>query len=100
MSKRKLPYLHESKLTVRQGQQDWHLARALEENEEADVVTEVASVFVDVGRVQTLSEGIVLAGAMITSLRSTEAGERVSQMARDRLTVKRRRQVPVAVMAG
>lgn len=100
MSKRKLPYLHETKLTVRQGQQAWHLSRALAENDETDVLAEVAAAFVDVGRVQTLSEGIVLAGAMVTALRSAEAGERIPQKARERLSGKRRRQLSVTTVTG
>lgn len=100
MRKAKLPYLHETKLTVRQGHQAWHMARALDENDEVEVVTELAGTFVDVGRVKTLGEGFVLAGALLTALRSTEAGERVPQMARERLTAKRRGAVPMMVVPG
>ncbi|MEX1830004.1 hypothetical protein [Luteibacter sp. CQ10] len=100
MSKPTLPYLHETKITVRQGQQAWHLARALTENDEVEVVTEVAKAYVDAGRVETLSEGLILAGAIVISLRSTEAGERVPQMARERLSAKRRGLVASTLVPG
>lgn len=91
MRKQPLPYLHSTKLVVRQGQQLWHLHQALQENSEADVVTEMARTYKDEGRVATLSEGLILAGAVITAYRSTEDGERVPQQARARLTEERRK---------
>jgi hypothetical protein len=89
MKKSKLPYLDASKITVRQGQQAWHIARALEEHSEADVVSAMAAGYREAGRVQTLAEGYVLAGAVLTAYRSTEAGERVPQLARMRLNACR-----------
>ncbi|MNE79329.1 hypothetical protein D3C80_1758020 [compost metagenome] len=41
--------------------------------------------YVDAGRAASLSEGLVVAGAVITAYRSTEAGDRVPQKARERL---------------
>lgn len=86
-----LPYLHSTKVVVRQGQQLWHLHQALQENSEAEVVTEMARSYQDAGRVSTLSEGLVLAGAVVTAYRSTEDGERVPQETRARLTKERRK---------
>lgn len=88
MSKRNLPYLHEKKVLVRQGQQLWHLHQALRDHDEVTVVTELARQYKEVGRVSTLSEGLVLAGAVVTAYRSTEAGERVVQRARERLDAR------------
>ncbi|MDD1017659.1 hypothetical protein [Pseudomonas idahonensis] len=81
----KLGYLVESKLVVRQGHQLWHLHQALKEQSEQDVLLEMAHGYVDAGRAASLSEGLVVAGAVITAYRSTEAGDRVPQKARERL---------------
>lgn len=78
-------YLDEKKLLLRQGHQLWHLHNALLENPEEKVICEMASVYKEVGRVQTIAEGMVLAGANITAYRSTEEGERVMQRTRDNL---------------
>ncbi len=86
-----LPYLHSTKVVVRQGQQLWHLHQALQENSEAEVVTEMARTYQEAGRVATLSEGLVLAGAVVTAYRSTEDGERVPQEMRARLSKERRK---------
>lgn len=85
MRKEKIGYLAESKLIVRQGQQLWHLHQALKKKPEQDVLLEMAYGYVEAGRASTLSEGMVVAGAVITAYRSTEAGERVPQKAHERL---------------
>ena len=95
MRKGKLSYLAESKVVVRQGQQLWHLHQALKEKPEQDVLLEMAHGFMDTGRAASLSEGLVVAGAVITAYRSTEAGDRVPQKARERLKC----QVGVQILA-
>lgn len=81
-------YLDEKKLLLRQGHQLWHLHYSLLENPEEEVIYEMASVYKDVGRVQTIAEGMILAGANITAYRSTEEGERVMQRTRDNLKAR------------
>lgn len=85
MRKNKIGYLAESKLIVRQGHQLWHLHQALKKNPEHEVLLEMAYGYVEAGRASNLSEGMVLAGAVITAYRSTEAGERVPQNAHEKL---------------
>lgn len=85
MQKDKIGYLAESKLIVRQGHQLWHLHQALKKKSEQEVLLEMAYGYVDAGRASSLSEGMVVAGAVITAYRSTEAGERVPQKAHERL---------------
>jgi len=85
MRKEKIGYLAESKLIVRQGQQLWHLHQALKKKPEQDVLLEMAYGYVEAGRASSLSEGMVVAGAVITAYRSTEAGERVPQKTHERL---------------
>ncbi|RQS46899.1 hypothetical protein [Burkholderia sp. Bp8986] len=80
-----LSYFDESKLVVRHGQQFYHLHQALKSSEEADYISALAKEYLDAGRVKTLAEGMVLAGATITAYRSNEAGERVPQRARARV---------------
>jgi hypothetical protein len=72
----KLGYLHESKLVVRQGNQLRHLHQGLKQNDEATLID---------GRVQTVADGMMGAGAIVIAFRSTEAGERVPERARARL---------------
>lgn len=81
-------YLDEKKLLLRQGHQLWHLHNALLENSEEQVICEMASVYKDVGRVQTIAEGMILASANITTYRSTEQGERVMQRTRANLKAR------------
>nr|WP_288257281.1 hypothetical protein [uncultured Pseudomonas sp.] len=83
-------YLDKKKLLIRQGHQLWHLHNALQENPEEVVIGELARVYKDVGRVGTISEGMVLAAANITSYRSTEEGERVMQRTRRNLKARTR----------
>ncbi|MEX3953968.1 hypothetical protein AB4Y40_40525 [Paraburkholderia sp. EG287B] len=85
MGKKILGYLDESKLVVRQGQQFWHLHQTLKSYNEADCINALGKEYLEAGRVKTLAEGVVLAGATITAYRSNEAGERVPQRARERL---------------
>lgn len=85
MGNDKIGYLAESKLIVRQGQQLWHLHQALKKKPEQEVLLEMAYGYVEAGRASSLSEGMVVAGAVITAYRSTEAGERVPQKAHERL---------------
>lgn len=85
MRKDKIGYLAESKLIVRQGHQLWHLHQALKKKPEQEVLLEMAYGYVEAGRASSLSEGVVVAGAVITAYRSTEAGERVPQKAHERL---------------
>lgn len=85
MQKDKIGYLAESKLIVRQGHQLWHLHQALKKKSEQEVLLEMAYGYVEVGRASSLSEGMVVAGAVITAYRSTEAGERVPQKAHEQL---------------
>ncbi len=85
MRKEEIGYLAESKLIVRQGQQLWHLHQALKKKPEQDVLLEMAFGYMEAGRASTISEAMVVAGAVITAYRSTEAGERVPQEAHKRL---------------
>lgn len=84
-----LHYLDEKNLTVRQGNQLWHLHKALMEHSEGDVISHMATEYQANGRVKTLAEGMVLAGAVVTAYRSTESAERVPQRARVRLDKER-----------
>lgn len=86
--KKILDYLDESKLVVRHGQQFYHLHQSLKEQDEADCISSMAKEYKESGRVKSLAEGMVLAGAVITAYRSNEAGERVPQRARTRLAVE------------
>jgi hypothetical protein len=81
----KLGYLHESKLVVRQGNQLRHLHQGLKQNDEATLIDAMAREYCDAGRVQTVAEGMMVAGAIVIAFRSTEAGERVPERARARL---------------
>lgn len=83
MAKKNLGYLDESKLVVRHGHQFWHLHQALKSYDEADCINALGKGYLKAGRVKTLAEGLVLAGATITAYRSNEAGERVPQRARE-----------------
>lgn len=83
-------YLDEKKVLLRQGHQLWHLHYALQENPEEEVISELARTYKEVGRVNTIAEGMVLAGANITAYRSTENGERVMQRARENLKGRRK----------
>ncbi|KNE24868.1 MULTISPECIES: hypothetical protein [Achromobacter] len=78
-------YLDEGNLVVRQGQQVWHVHQALKTHDEASYIGQLAKEYHAAGRVQTVAEGMVLAGAVITAYRSNESGERVPQRARARL---------------
>lgn len=81
-------YLDESNLIIRQGQQLWHLHQALKMHDEAEYIGQLAKDYKSTGRVQTIAEGVVLAGAVITGYRSNEAGERAPQHAREKLDAK------------
>ncbi|WP_162874721.1 hypothetical protein [Pseudomonas viridiflava] len=81
-------YLDKKKLLIRQGHQLWNLHNALLENPEEVVIGEMANVYKEVGRVKTIAEGMVLAGANITAYRSTEEGERVMQRTRNNLKTR------------
>lgn len=78
-------YFHESKTVVRHGEQFYHLHQGLKKHSEAEYISSLATEYHAAGRVRTLAEGMVLAGAVITAYRSNEAGERVPQRARARL---------------
>ncbi|NNA13700.1 hypothetical protein HBN71_21385 [Pseudomonas lundensis] len=60
-------YPDEKKLLLRQGQQLWHLHYALQENPEEEMICELVRTYKEVGRVKTVAEGVVLAGANITA---------------------------------
>lgn len=81
-------YLDEGNLIIRQGQQLWHAHQALKKHDEAEYIGQLAEEYKSVGRVQTIAEGMVLAGAVITGYRSNEAGERAPQRAREKLDAK------------
>ncbi|MBC8726817.1 hypothetical protein [Paraburkholderia sp. UCT2] len=104
MGKKILDYLDESKLVVRHGQQFWHLHQALKSGNEADCINALGKEYLEAGRVKTLAEGLVLAGATITAYRSNEAGERVPQRARERLkteeATEREEAEPLAKLKG
>ena len=78
-------YLDEGNLVVRQGQQVWHVHQALKTHDEAEYIGQLAKEYHAAGRVKTVAEGMVLAGAVITAYRSNESGERVPQRARAHL---------------
>lgn len=80
--------LDEGKLVIRQGHQVWHAHQALKKYDEAEYIGELAAQYKNAGRVQTIAEGMVLAGAFITAYRSNEANERVPQRAREKLDAK------------
>lgn len=84
-----LHYLDEKNLTIRQGHQLWHLHKALREHSEGEVISRMATEYQANGRVKTLAEGMVLAGAVVTAYRSTESAERVPQRARAHLDKER-----------
>lgn len=88
MSKNPEGSLAESKLLIRQGLQLWHLHQALKECSEEEVLIEMAKGYVDEGRAQALSEGLMIAGGVVNAYRSTEAGGRVIQDARKRLKTR------------
>lgn len=85
MSKKVKDYLDKKKVLIRQGHQLWHLHKALQEHPEEEVIFGLAQTYKGVGRVNTIAEGMILAGANITAYRSTEEGERVMQRTRDNL---------------
>ncbi|WP_250479621.1 MULTISPECIES: hypothetical protein [unclassified Caballeronia] len=89
MARRTFGYLDESKTVIRHGQQFWHMHQSLKSNSEADYISALAHEYFEAGRVRTLAEGMVLAGATITAYRSNEAGERVPQRARERLKTQK-----------
>ena len=78
-------YLDEGNLVVRQGQQLWHVHQALRHYDERAYINKLAEEYQSIGRVKTIAEGMVLAGAVITAYRSNEAGERAPQRARAKL---------------
>jgi len=80
--------IDESKLVYRQGNQVWHLHQGLKKHDEGDFIREMGEQYKKVGRVQTVAEGVVLAGAYITAYRSNEDGECVPKMARESLEKK------------
>jgi hypothetical protein len=92
--RRKLSYLDESKLVVRQGNQLRHVHQGLKQNDEAEFIKAMAHEYCDVGRVKTIAEGMVHAGAVVTAYRSTENGERVPKRARARLADGPAEEVP------
>lgn len=79
---------NEPKLIIRQGHQIWHAHQALKKHDEASYICELAMQYHNAGRVGSIAEGMVLAGALITAYRSNEAGERVPQLAREKLDAK------------
>lgn len=80
--------IDESKLVYRQGNQVWHLHQGLKTLDEGDFIREMGEQYKKVGRVQTVAEGVVLAGAYITAYRSNEANECVPKIARANLEKK------------
>lgn len=78
----------EAKLIIRQGHQIWHAHQALKKHDEASYISELATQYHNAGRVGTIAEGMVLAGALITAYRSNESGERVPQLAREKMDAK------------
>jgi hypothetical protein len=82
----------EKNCLVRQGHQLWHAHQALKTHSEHAYIMEMAEKYVEVGRVATVAEGVVVAASLVTAYRSNEAGERVPQRAREKLDADRARQ--------
>lgn len=83
--------IKESTLLVRQGQQLWHLHQALKKYPEQKVINAMSDEFVRTGRCSTVAEAMSVAAGLVTAYRSTEAGERVPQTARNNLDASGKR---------